>query len=100
MKKWKVEKWSAIFTSTIASTFHTSYINCSEPVNFKSSFSSKVLLNNYKIITIIKGKKHTLNNVGPPAPISDETEDKDMTRAYILHSYKDIIEDKNDIEEI
>ena len=23
-----------------------------------------------------------------------------MTRAYILHSYKDIIKDKNDIEEI
>jgi hypothetical protein len=40
-------------------------------------------MDNYKIITIIKGKKHTLSNVGPPVPISDEVTDKNMTRAYI-----------------
>ena len=57
-------------------------------------------MDNYKIITIIKDKKHALSNVGPPAPISDEITDKNMTRAYILNSYKDIIKDKNDIEEI
>ena len=57
-------------------------------------------MDNYKIITIIKGEKHTLRNVGPPVPISDEVTDKNMTIAYILKSYKDIIKDKNDIKEI
>ena len=57
-------------------------------------------MDNYKIITIIKGEKHTLRNVGPPAPISDETEDKNMTRAYIFNQFRDIIKDKNDVEEI
>ncbi len=57
-------------------------------------------MDNYKIITIINGKKHTLSDVGSPVPISDEVTDKSMTRAYILNLYKVIIKDKNDIEEI
>ena len=57
-------------------------------------------MDNYKIITTIKGKKYTLDKVGQPAPIFNETIDKNMTRDYILRSYKDIIIDKNDVEEI
>ncbi len=58
------------------------------------------LMDNYKIRAIIKGEKHTLRNVGPPAFISnDEVLDKNMTRSYILSKFRDIIKDKNDVEE-
>ena len=57
-------------------------------------------MDNYKIITIINGKKHTLNKVGPPAPFFDEITDKNMTRSYVFNQFKDIIKDKNDVEEI
>ena len=51
-------------------------------------------MDNYKIITTIKGKKYTLDKVGQPAPIFNETIDKNMTREYVIRSYADIIKDK------
>jgi len=57
-------------------------------------------MDNYKIITTIKGTKYTLNKVGQPTPILNDIIDKNMTRDYIIRSYKDIVKDKNDVEEI
>lgn len=58
--------------------------------------------NDYKIVSIIRGKKHILNKCGPPNDyiLKDPMFGKELLRGYILKHFSDLIDNKDDISKI
>lgn len=58
--------------------------------------------NDYKIISIIKGKKEVLNKCGPPSDtiLKFPMLGKEMLRGYIASQYMDLTNNINDISKI